>query len=98
VPGRVELRYANGPILSPAGREDLPEYTPLAFFRTEIAKYEPQKGTMIDTPAIIAAEFGRGRVLAISPHPEANPQLESLVQKAVTWAAGKPDKMRGPSH
>jgi hypothetical protein len=91
----VELRYANGPILSPAGQENLPEYVPLAFFRTEIAKYEPQKGTMIDTPAIIASEFGRGRVMAISPHPEASADLESLVQRAVTWAAGKPANVRG---
>lgn len=89
VPGVVELRYANGPILSPAGRDDLPEYVTLAFFRTEISKYEPQKGTMIDTPAIIASEFGRGRVIAISPHPEASAGLESLVEKAVDWVAGR---------
>jgi predicted deacylase len=97
VPGIVELRYANGPIFSPAGREDLPEYVPLAFFRTEIAKYEPQKGTMVDTPAIIASAFGRGRVVAISPHPEASAQLESLVRRAVAWAAGKPGRQGGPS-
>jgi len=95
VSGVVELRYANGPILSPASQENLPEYVPLAFFRTEIAKYEPQKGTMIDTPAIIASEFGRGRVIAISPHPEASADLESLVQRAVTWVAGKPANVRG---
>jgi hypothetical protein len=89
IPGVVQLRYANGPILSPAGREDLPEYVTLAFFRTEISKYEPQKGTMIDTPAIIASEFGRGRVIAISPHPEASANLESLVEKAVGWVAGR---------
>jgi predicted deacylase/glutamine amidotransferase-like uncharacterized protein len=97
VPAMVELRYANGPIFSAAGQENLPEYVSLAFFRTEIAKYEPQKGTMIDTPAIIASEFGRGRVILVSPHPEASAKLESLVQRAVTWAAGKPDNMRGPS-
>ena len=38
LPGLVELRYANGPILSPAGKEGLPDYVPLAFFRTEISK------------------------------------------------------------
>ena len=50
----VELRYANGPILSPALREDLPTYTTWAVFRSEISKYEPQEGTMIDSPAIVA--------------------------------------------
>jgi hypothetical protein len=86
----VELRYANGPILSPAGLENLPEYVTLAFFRTEVTKYEPQKGTMVDTPAIIASEFGKGRVIAISPHPEASSNLGSLVEKAVGWVAGEP--------
>ena len=37
LPGLVDVRYANGPILSPAGKEGLPEYVPLAFFRTEIS-------------------------------------------------------------
>ncbi len=95
VPGLVELRYANGPILSPASQENLPEYIPLAFFRTEIAKYEPQEGTMIDTPAIIASEFGKGRVIAISPHPEASADLKSMVQRAVAWVAGKPANVSG---
>lgn len=89
LPGPVELRYANGPILSPAGKEGLPEYVSLAFFRTEISKYEPQKETMIDTPAIVASEFGGGRAIAISPHPEATAGLESLVQRTVAWVAGK---------
>jgi predicted deacylase len=89
LPGLVELRYANGPILSPADKEDLPEYVPLAFFRTEISKYEPQEGTMINTPAIVASEFGKGRVIAISPHPEGTAGLESLVQRSVVWVAGE---------
>jgi predicted deacylase len=89
LPGPVELRYANGPILSPAGKENLPEYVPLAFFRSEISKYEPQEGTMIDTPAIVASQYGRGRVVAVSPHPEATAGLESLVERAVSWAGGK---------
>jgi glutamine amidotransferase-like uncharacterized protein len=82
----VELRYANGPILSPAHRDDLPPYRTWAVFRSEISKYEPQKGTMIDSPAIVAAEFGKGRVVVISPHPEATAGLEPLVRKCVTWA------------
>jgi hypothetical protein len=88
MPGLIEVRYANGPILSPAGKEDLPSYVPLAFFRTEISLWEPQEGTMVNTPAIVESEFGEGRVIAISPHPESKAGLESLVQRAVTWVAG----------
>ncbi|HUT10811.1 MAG TPA: BPL-N domain-containing protein [Thermoguttaceae bacterium] len=86
--GPIELGYANGPILSPAGCEGLDPYVPLAVFRTEISKYEPQEGTMIDTPALVAGHFGQGRVIAISPHPEGTAGLEPLVRRAVTWVAG----------
>jgi hypothetical protein len=85
----VELHYANGPILSPHLCEDLPAYATLAVFRTEISKYEPQEGTMVGTPAIVVSEFGRGRVIAISPHPEATAGLESLVKQCVIWVAGR---------
>jgi len=87
MPGHLDVGYANGPILSPAGKEGLPEYVPLAYFRTEISLWEPQEGTMINTPAIVASEFGEGRAIAISPHPEGTAGLEPLVQRAVAWVS-----------
>lgn len=93
LPGPVDVRYANGPILSPAGKEGLPEYVPLAYFRTEIGLWEPQEGTMINTPAIVASKIESGRAIAISPHPESSTELEPLVQRAVAWAAGSDKKI-----
>jgi glutamine amidotransferase-like uncharacterized protein len=87
--GDVKVRYHNGPIISVGKATDLPSYTPLAWFRSEVSKYEPQKGTMINTPAIVVADFGKGRVLSVSPHPEATPGLESMIVNGVRWAAGK---------
>ena len=87
--GQVVVRYQNGPIIAPGPDRHLPEFTPLAWFRSEVAKYEPQRGTMVDTPAIVAAPFGQGRVVSISPHPEATPGLESVVADAVVWASGE---------
>ena len=87
--GKVEVRYQNGPIISAGKATDLPAFTPLARFRSEVVKYEPQKGTMINTPAIVCADFGKGRVLSISPHPEATPGLESMIVNGVRWAARK---------
>jgi hypothetical protein len=87
--GLLDVDYANGPILSPAGKEDVPDYVSLAFFRSEISLWEPQEGTMINTPAIVASEFGEGRAIAISPHPEGTAGLEPLVQRAVAWVAGE---------
>ncbi len=82
------VRYQNGPIVSPGNDKELGKYEVLAWFRSEVSKYEPQKGTMINTPAIVSAEFGRGRVVSISPHPEASPALREIVRKAAKWAAG----------
>jgi putative intracellular protease/amidase len=86
--GPFPVRYHNGPIVSPANLANLPDYQVLAWFRSEVALYEPQKGTMVNTPAIITSDFGKGRVLSISPHPESSRDLRSMVARAIQWAAG----------
>ena len=85
--GVFEVRYQNGPIMSPMGRQGLVNFRSLAHFRSEVSKYKPQEGTMINTPAVIVGEFGNGRVLCISPHPESTDALNRLVQNAVRWTA-----------
>jgi hypothetical protein len=82
-PGLLAASYGGGPIFFPAGERDLPEYVPLAFYRTEVATYKAQKRTLTDTPAIIAARFGKGRVLLFSVHPEGIKELEPLVKRAI---------------
>ena len=85
----LPVRYHNGPIVSPAGLAGLPSYRVLASFRREVVLYEPQRGTMINSPAIIASTFGLGRVLCISPHPESSPTLRPLVANGIRWAGGR---------
>lgn len=82
-PGLMKTRFCAGPIFLPAGLKNLPECVSLAAYRTEICRYEPQRGTMIDTPAIIAGHFGKGQVIIFSPHPEMTEGLEPLVCRAV---------------
>ncbi len=86
----ISVRYQNGPIVSKGSNIDLPDFTTLAWFRSEVAKYEPQKGTMVNTPAIITAPYGKGQVICISPHPEATPGLESTILDAVQYVNSKP--------
>ena len=88
--GVFEVRYQNGPIMSPMGVKGLGTFRTLANFRSEVARYEPQKGTMVNTPAIIAGEFGKGRVLSISPHPESSTALHTLVANGIRWAGRRP--------
>jgi glutamine amidotransferase-like uncharacterized protein len=81
-PGLVTSLYGGGPIFSPAGEAGLPEYVPLAFYRTEVSTKTKDR-TLVDTPSVIAAQYGKGRVLLFSVHPEGMNELESLVKRAV---------------
>lgn len=66
-----KLFYANGPIFTPAPTEGLAPYVSLATYVGEI--FNVSKGTgpseMPGTPAIIASQYGAGRVLLFSPNP-----------------------------
>lgn len=82
-----KVDFHNGPIISPMKFDGLPEYIPLAYFRSEQVLYPPQKGTMIDSPAIVMGTLGKGRVISISPHPERSPGLESMIAQSVQAVA-----------
>ena len=86
VKGVFDVRYHNGPIMSAMGKGGVGPFRSLATFRSEVSRYKPQEGTMVNTPAIIMGEFGKGRVLCISPHPESSAQLYSLVANGIRWA------------
>lgn len=83
-----EVRYHNGPIFMPAERSNLPEYRSLAVFRSQVADYSATDGGMVGAPAIVASQFGKGRIVCFSPHPEATKGLEDLVRRGVRWVAG----------
>jgi glutamine amidotransferase-like uncharacterized protein len=85
--GTFPVRYSNGPILKPAEADSIPDFEPLAYFRTELAEHDTPKGLMVDSPAIVAGRYGKGRVICISPHPEQTQGLEDFVPSAVKWLA-----------
>lgn len=89
IPEHVEIKFQNGPIVSPKRRAGLPPYTVLAHFRSEKVLYEPQRGTMVNTPAIVSGPFHRGRVMSISPHPEAAEALHPIITASIRWAAAR---------
>ncbi len=88
VKGLHKVRYHNGPIIKPAGRTDIPAYTPVTLFRSEIAEYGSPVGVMVNSPAQAMGAFGKGRVFISSPHPENTPGLENLIPRAILWAGG----------
>ena len=38
---------------------------------------------------MVLRQMGKGRVLVISPHPEASKALRPMLAKGLLWAAGK---------
>lgn len=85
--GRLTIRYANGPIYTSANSVSIPDFEPLAFFRTEFAGNGSPVGAMVNAPAVVAGTFGRGRVLCSSPHPEQTAGMEAFIARAVRWTA-----------
>lgn len=84
-----KVRYANGPIITRDNSPDAPDYHVLAWFRSEIAENDTPVGIMINSPAMVGAVYGRGRVFASSPHPENTPGVENMIPMALYWAAAK---------
>jgi glutamine amidotransferase-like uncharacterized protein len=83
----ISLNYNQGPLLAQADKPDLPPYEELAVFESEIAENDALQGIMIGLTAIAQGNFGEGRVLAISPHPEKSPELRHMIATAVKWLA-----------
>jgi Biotin-protein ligase, N terminal len=91
--GQFEVFYANGPIMRPAHYDEVSDYIPLAYYRTEKRhKKKPQKkGIMVGTVAIAAAPFGQGRTLVSSPHPEFADRFNDFCLREMLWVAGRID-------
>jgi putative intracellular protease/amidase len=86
---KATVLYHQGPLLAPDNKADLPAYTPVALFETEVAEKGAPHGVMQGTTAMASGIFGKGRVFVISPHPEQTPGLDGLVRQAVAWAADR---------
>jgi len=89
VTGVFKVRYNNGPVIKPDYRADIPAYTPVALFRTELAENNSPVGVMVNSPVAAMGSYGQGRVFISSPHPENTPGLEHLISRAILWTSGQ---------
>jgi N-formylglutamate amidohydrolase/glutamine amidotransferase PdxT len=80
---RLQIHYAQGPLLAPVNNPDIPDFQTLATFKTEIALNGAPQGVMLGTTAAAEGQFGRGRVICFSPHPEMTKGIENLIQNAI---------------
>jgi len=90
----VEVYYGQGPLYGRGTNDSLPAYEELATYKTEVAKENVPAGVpmgvMQGTTAISRTQYGKGRVICYSPHPEKPFQpVFHLIENGVRWSAGK---------
>lgn len=87
----VKVQYHNGPVLEPiAGAAE--KLIPLAVYREEVTRKGAKEGLMLGTPAAVAARYGKGWAIGISPHPEQTEGLRDMLPAALKWARDLPAK------
>jgi hypothetical protein len=87
-----EVQYGQGPLLTQSDRPGLHPYNELAVYETEIAENGALEGAMPGTTAMASGEFGLGRVVAVSPHPEKSEKLRPMISAMVKWLAVRRDE------
>ena len=90
----VEVYYGQGPLYGRGTNAALPPYEELAVYKTEVTKENVPEGVpmgvMPGKTAIARSEYGKGRVICYSPHPEKPFQpIYHLIENGVRWVAGK---------
>lgn len=81
----VRILYENGPIFGPPIERPDSSFSPLGFYRSEVVARGGEQGVMLGAPAMVLSRYGKGLVLAISPHPEKTPGLHEMESNAVRW-------------
>lgn len=82
---KMTIIYWQGPILAPAEDTTLPAYTEWAKFDGEVHRDGVPGGVMPGKTAVAAADFGSGRVVCFSPHPEKTEGQEGMLHHAILW-------------
>ncbi len=83
--GNIRIVYENGPIFAPPVEKPDETFAVLGFFRSEVVARGGERGVMLGAPAMVLSRYGRGIVLAISPHPEKTPGLKQVEVHALHW-------------
>ena len=87
----VQVEFRQGPLMRLSeDASDRAEPEVLAWFRSGVGKNGADPATMVDTPAIVCGDYGEGRVLLFSPHPEKTHGLEEWLRLAIDWLAETP--------
>jgi glutamine amidotransferase-like uncharacterized protein len=89
VPKHSQVLFTGGPIFTSLIKQRCGALI-LASYESELCQYECQKGSMTNSPAIIANRVGNGLCVLISPHPEESESLTSIISDAVKMVSRRP--------
>jgi len=85
----IETRYNCGPVFTELDHQSANPQCPIQVLGRFVSPATDAKGVrhdeMIGTPAILATQWGKGRVLIVSPHPESHPQYHAFVARCIGW-------------
>ena len=89
--GREEMFYHGGPILLPGNPVADSDYEVLANFDSQnVYVYNTNTvPAMAEGAAIVAGRVGKGKVLGMSPHPEADDGTEDIVRDELEYLTGR---------
>ncbi len=99
-PRTIPMLYSEGPVFRAAEQLDGgdPNFVVLGRFKTPSTDAEGiVHHDMVGEAAIGAVHYGKGRILVISPHPEANEENFDFVARAIGWTLNAEAEPRATS-
>ena len=80
-----KTKFSGGPIFHSLGSS----VEVWATYETDLRVDDQKTNRLKGTPAVIAVTYGKGRVVAFSPHCERPPGPQELFWRAIRWSAGR---------
>ena len=87
-PGRRRVKYAKGPICKPGASWEHGKGEVLAVYKTTISPIGRPGGDFLNAPAVIFGNYGKGKVIATSFHPEADTFNEDILVGCIAAVTG----------
>jgi Uncharacterized protein conserved in bacteria len=86
--GTITVHYENGPVLQKAQDPNIADYSQLAAYVSDVHQNKDAvTGIMPNSSALTASEYGNGRCVLFSFHPELSAGLQRMLVQGVLWSA-----------
>ncbi|MBQ9337523.1 MAG: hypothetical protein IJS14_09550 [Lentisphaeria bacterium] len=87
-PGRYVFRYHGGNVMRPTPPTGKGEGEALAVFKSSVSMADRPAYNFMDTPAVVYGNYGKGKVIAVSFHPESYEATNDVALGAVYALTG----------